>query len=313
MKGSARAPAILLSAWRPSTKCARTGNGTSTISRSPGIRSDRAGSSTISISIISRNCITCCGWSTSTGTVAKSVLEVGCGAAVDLARFARGGAVVDRRRSSPIRRSSSRRPISRSRGCTESFASPTESSCRLPTMRSISSTRTASCSTLPNPQRLVDECRRVLKPGGQAIFQVYNRVSWLNALSKLMKVGLEHDDAPVLLKFSIGEFRRLAVRVFATCGSCPSAFPSSRGCTAAGRARSTTASSSEPSTCCRGRSSGGSAGICWRFVANDHIRQGARLRQRLPLRAERATSRASVWTRSRARSATGTPASAPTV
>ena len=60
-----------------------------------------------------------------------------------------------------------------------------------------------------NPQRLVDECRRVLKPGGLAIFQVYNRVSWLNALSKVMKVGLEHDDAPVLLKFSIPEFRRL--------------------------------------------------------------------------------------------------------
>ena len=49
----------------------------------------------------------------------------------------------------------------------------------------------------------------MLKPGGEAVFQVYNRISWLNALSKLMKVGLEHDDAPVLLKFSIGEFRRL--------------------------------------------------------------------------------------------------------
>jgi hypothetical protein len=49
----------------------------------------------------------------------------------------------------------------------------------------------------------------VLKPGGQAIFQVYNRVSWLNVLSKVMKVGLEHDDAPVLKKFSIAEFRRL--------------------------------------------------------------------------------------------------------
>jgi SAM-dependent methyltransferase len=60
-----------------------------------------------------------------------------------------------------------------------------------------------------DPQRLVDECRRVLKPGGEAVFQVYNRISWLNALSKLMKVGLEHDDAPVLLKFSAGEFRRL--------------------------------------------------------------------------------------------------------
>jgi len=60
-----------------------------------------------------------------------------------------------------------------------------------------------------NPQQLVNECHRVLKPGGQAVFQVYNRISWLNALSKLMKVGLEHDDAPVLLKFSAGEFRRL--------------------------------------------------------------------------------------------------------
>jgi ubiquinone/menaquinone biosynthesis C-methylase UbiE len=60
-----------------------------------------------------------------------------------------------------------------------------------------------------DPARLTHECHRVLKPGGQAIFQVYNRISWLNALSKLMNVGLEHDDAPVLMKFSIGEFRRL--------------------------------------------------------------------------------------------------------
>ncbi|MEO8076725.1 MAG: methyltransferase domain-containing protein, partial [Acidobacteriota bacterium] len=59
------------------------------------------------------------------------------------------------------------------------------------------------------PQGLVDECRRVLKPGGEAVFQVYNRVSWLNALSKLMKVPLEHEDAPVLLKYSAGEFRTL--------------------------------------------------------------------------------------------------------
>jgi SAM-dependent methyltransferase len=60
-----------------------------------------------------------------------------------------------------------------------------------------------------NPTRLVEECRRVLKPGAEAVFQVYNRISWLNALSKLMKVGLEHDDAPVLGKFSIREFREL--------------------------------------------------------------------------------------------------------
>jgi SAM-dependent methyltransferase len=58
-------------------------------------------------------------------------------------------------------------------------------------------------------QALVDECRRVLRPGGVAVFQVYNRVSWLNVLSKVMKVGLEHQDAPVLRKYSAGEFRRL--------------------------------------------------------------------------------------------------------
>jgi SAM-dependent methyltransferase len=60
-----------------------------------------------------------------------------------------------------------------------------------------------------DPRRLVDEVHRVVKPGGEAVFQVYNRVSWLNALSKLMKVDLEHEGAPVLLKFSAGEFRRL--------------------------------------------------------------------------------------------------------
>ena len=49
----------------------------------------------------------------------------------------------------------------------------------------------------------------MLKPGGTAIFMVYNRVSWLNALSKVMKVPLEHEDAPVLKKYSIGEFRAL--------------------------------------------------------------------------------------------------------
>jgi SAM-dependent methyltransferase len=56
---------------------------------------------------------------------------------------------------------------------------------------------------------LVRECRRVLKPGGEAIFQAYNRISWLNALSGLMKVPLEHEDAPVLDKYSASEFKAL--------------------------------------------------------------------------------------------------------
>jgi SAM-dependent methyltransferase len=54
---------------------------------------------------------------------------------------------------------------------------------------------------------LVDECRRVLRPGGTAFSQLCNRVSWLNALCRVMKVGLEHEDAPVIRKYSPGEFR----------------------------------------------------------------------------------------------------------
>jgi SAM-dependent methyltransferase len=153
----------------------------------------------------------------------KSVLEVGCGAGVDLARFAKAGAVV-----TGVDLAQSAIDLAKAnfdqQGLRGDF-------------------RVADGEQLPfsdgafdlvfahgvvqytaNPQRLVDECRRVLKPGGQAIFQVYNRVSWLNALSKVMKVGLEHDDAPVLLKFSIPEFRRL-VSGFRSVRIVPERFP----------------------------------------------------------------------------------------
>jgi SAM-dependent methyltransferase len=153
----------------------------------------------------------------------RTVLDVGCGAGVDLARFARGGAIV-------------------------TGVDLTESAIELATANFSQQGlrgdfRVANGEQLPfpddtfdfvfahgvvqytaDPRRLVEECRRVLKPGGEALFQVYNRVSWLNALSKLMKVGLEHDDAPVLLKFSIGEFKEL-VRGFSQVRIVPERFP----------------------------------------------------------------------------------------
>lgn len=71
---------------------------------------------------------------------------------------------------------------------------------------------------------LIRECHRVLKPGGTGIFMVYNRISWLNALSKVMKVALEHEDAPVLKKYSIAEFRDL-LSSFADTRIIPERFP----------------------------------------------------------------------------------------
>ena len=72
--------------------------------------------------------------------------------------------------------------------------------------------------------QLIRECHRALKPGGTGIFMVYNRVSWLNALSKVMKVPLEHEDAPVLVKYSIAEFKRL-LAPFAEVRIVPERFP----------------------------------------------------------------------------------------
>jgi SAM-dependent methyltransferase len=57
--------------------------------------------------------------------------------------------------------------------------------------------------------QMARECHRVLAPGGTAIFMVYNRFSWLNAMSKLMGVKLEHQDAPALRKMSIAEYRQV--------------------------------------------------------------------------------------------------------
>jgi SAM-dependent methyltransferase len=138
----------------------------------------------------------------------QRVLEVGCGAGVDLARFAKGGADVVGvdLASSAIglaRANFEQQGLSGEFRVADGEALPfPESSFDLVYAHGVVQYTT-------NPQRLVDECRRVLKPGGEAVFQVYNRISWLNALSKLMKVGLEHDDAPVLLKFSIAEFKAL--------------------------------------------------------------------------------------------------------
>ena len=49
------------------------------------------------------------------------------------------------------------------------------------------------------------------RPASRAagFFQVYNRISWLSALSTLMKVDLEHADAPVIRTYTHGSFRRL--------------------------------------------------------------------------------------------------------
>ena len=138
----------------------------------------------------------------------RSVLEVGCGAGVDLARFAKGGAEV-----TGVDVSASAIDLARKNFAQQGLRGRFDVADgeQLPFADNTFDLVFAHgvVQYTARPHRLVEECRRVLKPGGEAVFQVYNRISWLNALSKLMKVGLEHEDAPVILKFSAAEFRRL--------------------------------------------------------------------------------------------------------
>ncbi len=154
----------------------------------------------------------------------RELLEVGCGIGTDLVRFARGGAV-----ATGVDLSSTAIELAR-----KNFELHGVSAREL---------TVANAEALPfvdgsfdvvyahgvlqytaDAPRLVRECHRVLRQGGEAIFMVYNRISWLNALSKLMNVEVEHADAPVLRKFSITEFSKL-LAPFADVRIVPERFP----------------------------------------------------------------------------------------
>ena len=153
----------------------------------------------------------------------RSVLEVGCGAGVDLVRFARGGAEVTGVDLAPSAIDLARANFEQ-QGLHAKLEVADGEHLPFPDNSFDFVFAHGVVQYTADPRRLVEECRRVLKPGGEAVFQVYNRISWLNALGQLMKVGLEHDDAPVLLKFSIGEFRRL-VSGFTEVKIVPERFP----------------------------------------------------------------------------------------
>lgn len=138
----------------------------------------------------------------------KQVLDVGCGAGTDLVRFARGGALVTGVDIAESAIELARQNVAQ-QGLDADLRVADGESLPFPdnTFDFVFAHGVVQYTT--NPRALVRECHRVLRPGGEALFQVYNRISWLNALSKLMKVALEHEDAPVLRRYSVAEFRAL--------------------------------------------------------------------------------------------------------
>ncbi len=154
---------------------------------------------------------------------ARRVLEVGCGAGTDLIRFARNGAMAVGIDLAPSSIALAAQNVEIEKLRADLLVADGEA---LP-FRGASFDLVYAHGVMQytsDDKALVGECRRVLKPGGLAVFQVYNRISWLNALSKVTKVDLEHVDAPVLKKYSISEFRDL-LKDFSRVRIVPERFP----------------------------------------------------------------------------------------
>jgi len=153
----------------------------------------------------------------------KKILEIGCGAGIDLIRFAKGGAHVtgvDLAQQSiqlakkNFEHNGLKADLRQMNGEALEFADNSFDAVYAHGVLQYTA----------DAGKMAREMHRVLMPGGEAIAMVYNRISWLHALSKVMKVELEHEDAPVLEKYSIGEFKKM-LSPFAATRILPERFP----------------------------------------------------------------------------------------
>ncbi|KAA3659246.1 MAG: class I SAM-dependent methyltransferase [Calditrichaeota bacterium] len=140
------------------------------------------------------------------GYKGKKILEIGCGVGIDLARFAAGGAKVTGVDLSDTAIDLARKNFSE-RGLEGNFLPMNGEDLDFPADSFDVVYVHGVLQYTADPHQMAREMKRVLKPGGEAISMVYNRISWLNALSKVMKVDLEHEDAPVLEKYTAAELR----------------------------------------------------------------------------------------------------------
>ena len=138
----------------------------------------------------------------------KSLLEVGCGVGIDLVRFARAGAIVTGIDLAEVSINLACQNFAQN-GLTAKLQVMNGEALEFEDNNFDVIYAHGVLQYTADAPKLVNEIHRVLRPGGEAILMVYNKYSWLNALSKLTNVELEHQDAPVLNKYSIWEFKRL--------------------------------------------------------------------------------------------------------
>ena len=138
----------------------------------------------------------------------RDVLDVGCGAGIDLVHFAHAGA-----RAAGVelsRRSLTLAHLYLEVEKRQALLVQADGTC-LP-FKDESFDLVLCHGVLPfapDPAGIVADCRRVLRRGGLAIFVAYNRRSWMSALRAVSFVAPGHGDAPIFRLHTHREFDEL--------------------------------------------------------------------------------------------------------
>jgi ubiquinone/menaquinone biosynthesis C-methylase UbiE len=142
------------------------------------------------------------------GYSGQSVLDVGCGLATDLSRFAAQGARVtgidiSAKAIDLAQKNFAQRELDgefiRMDGQAMNFPDNTFDLVYCHTVLHFT----------PDPEAMLKEISRVLKPGGRALLMTINRSSWLFWLHRWARLKIDYMDAPVFHKFNYAEFDKL--------------------------------------------------------------------------------------------------------
>lgn len=157
------------------------------------------------------------------GYAGLNVLEVGCGVGTDLARFARGGALVTGIDLASVAIDLAETNFQQ-RGLPGAFYQMDGADMRFDDNSFNLVYAHGVLQYAVDPAGIIREIVRVLRPGGSAILMVHNRNSWLKLLATLTHVRLEHEDAPVYRLYSEAEFAEL-LAPFSSFRIVPDRFP----------------------------------------------------------------------------------------